>query len=293
MKVKIIVSSTIAAALLLLSSYTLLDGGEEKSQAILRTMINGMKYYHYQPQRINDDFSHNVYGQYLKRLDFNKRFFTVRDIQNLSKYEFRLDDEIEQQSYEMFDLSMNIFEQRVKEAETYMEEILTEPFDFDKDEVMKLDPEKMEYADDEQAVEERWRQLLKYQTLSRLNAALKRQEKAKNEGDEKIEIKSFTELEAEARGKVLKNNRRYFASIKKRDRNDRVSDYMNAILNIYDPHTGYYPPKDKENFDISISGQFQGIGAQLQETEEGYIKVIRIIPGSACYRQGDLAVGDL
>jgi carboxyl-terminal processing protease len=68
--------------------------------------------------------------------------------------------------------------------------------------------------------------------------------------------------------------------------------YFNAITSIYDPHTEYYAPKDKANFDIGMSGQLEGIGAQLQE-KDGFIKVTNIVPGSASWRQGQLKTGDI
>ena len=68
--------------------------------------------------------------------------------------------------------------------------------------------------------------------------------------------------------------------------------YANAIAEIYDPHTNYFPPEDKENFDISMTGKLEGIGATLTE-RDGYVKVERIVPGSASYRQGELKAGDL
>jgi carboxyl-terminal processing protease len=52
------------------------------------------------------------------------------------------------------------------------------------------------------------------------------------------------------------------------------------------------PPKDKENFDIHISGKLEGIGATLSQPN-AYIKVEHIVPGSACWKQGELEVGDL
>jgi carboxyl-terminal processing protease len=64
------------------------------------------------------------------------------------------------------------------------------------------------------------------------------------------------------------------------------------LMNVFGPHTGYFAPKKKENFDISMSGQLEGIGAQLQE-KDGDITVIRIVPGSASYRQGELEGKDI
>jgi carboxyl-terminal processing protease len=59
-----------------------------------------------------------------------------------------------------------------------------------------------------------------------------------------------------------------------------------------DPHSEYLPPEEKTNFDISMSGKFEGIGATLQN-RNGQTKVVDIIPGSASWRQGDLEVNDI
>ncbi len=117
------------------------------------------------------------------------------------------------------------------------------------------------------------------------------QDKAKEKSDT-VKIKTRDEIEVEARKKVLKSNDDYFKRLKNFDRNDRLSVYFNAITGIYDPHTEFFPPKDKANFDIGMSGQLEGIGAQLQE-KDGYIKVSSIVPGSASYKQGQLKTGDI
>ena len=41
-----------------------------------------------------------------------------------------------------------------------------------------------------------------------------------------------------------------------------------------------------------MTGKLEGIGATLTE-RDGYVKVERIVPGSASYRQGELKAGDL
>jgi carboxyl-terminal processing protease len=79
--------------------------------------------------------------------------------------------------------------------------------------------------------------------------------------------------------------------MEKLDEDDRLSLYINSLVNVFDPHTEYFPPRDKENFDIRFSGQLEGIGAQLTQKNE-YVEVSRIIPGSPSWKQGELEVGD-
>ena len=91
---------------------------------------------------------------------------------------------------------------------------------------------------------------------------------------------------------MRKSNDRFFDRMEKWTRDDLKEIYLNSIVGVYGPHTGYFPPKDKANFDISMSGQLEGIGAQLQE-RDGFIRVTSIVPGSPSYLQGELEEGDL
>ena len=294
MKARMLVSGSILAALVLLSSYTLYHHGEGgKGEILLRLMMRGMEYYHYQPQAVDDAFSEKVFTEYLERIDFSKRFFTQRDVENLAKYRYLIDDELEKGTFELFELSIGILDTRVGEAKGYVEDILAEPFDFTIAETFDSDSESMPYARNEAEIRERWRKALKYQVLSRLVSKMERQEEAEAQGGtEEVEIKTFALLEEEARAQVRKTYDDYFRRLERLDISDRRSDYLNAIAATYDPHTNYFPPKEKEDFDISMSGRLEGIGAQLRE-DNGFIKVVNIVPGSASARQGQLQVNDV
>ncbi|MEL7063568.1 MAG: S41 family peptidase, partial [Bacteroidota bacterium] len=292
MKGKVFISSLVFASLWIFSSYTFYPGGRDRGEVLMDLMIRGLEEYHYQPVAINDDFSGKVFNEYLDRLDYNKRFLLQGDVNEFYAFRDKVDDEIKEHSFQLFDLSVQKIDQRVKEAEKIVEEILENPFDFTIEESIETDPEKLSYASTEAELRERWRKELKYQTLSRVATSLKRQETKQEEDEEDFEPKSVEELEKEAREKVMKNYERYFKRLKGLNETDRLAVYFNSIANIYDPHTSYFPPKDKEDFDIDMSGRFEGIGAQLRE-EDGYIKVVRIIPGSASFRQGDLQPNDV
>ena len=73
---------------------------------------------------------------------------------------------------------------------------------------------------------------------------------------------------------------------------DMQSLYFNALLAVFDPHSQYFPPRAKEDFDIDMSGTLEGIGALLGE-DDGYVKVFEIIPGSPAWIQNLLKVEDI
>lgn len=291
MKRRILFSGLIFSALFVFSSYSFYYNDGDKGKLLVQLMMRGMEYHHYAPQEINDQFSATVVEEYLERIDDFKHFLLEEDANQLRAYEDKIDDELIAGSFEMFDLSFQLVNQRVKEARTYMDELLDQPFDFTKDEVYET--EYTQFAQDETQLKDRWRKELKFRTISRLNSAVKRQETQKKElaEGEEFEEKTFAELEEEARTQVRKNMDRYFDYFTKLDYKDRRAEYMNTVANIFDPYTNYFPPKEKEQFDIRISGRFEGIGAQLQEID-GYVQVIRIIPGSASSRQGELKPKD-
>ncbi|GAB4422719.1 MAG: carboxy terminal-processing peptidase [Bacteroidia bacterium] len=293
MKFRILLTSVVVSALVLLSSYTWYYTDEDgRGELLLQLMIQGMEYYHYQPLPLDDKLSEMVFDDYLEQLDYNKRFFTQQDIQSLSKYRHLIDDELQNKTFDMFNAAQALLTRRTDEAQGYVEAILAQPFDFNIQEELNTDTEDLRFATSEAEIRERWRQSLKYQVLTRLVSKLERQEKAAEAGDVEIEVKTFEQLEAEARAQVQETYKDYFHRLDRRDNSERRADYLNIIAAIYDPHTGYFPPKDKEDFDITMSGRLEGIGAQLQE-DNGFVKVVSIVPGSASARQGQLQVNDV
>ncbi|MGZ5282380.1 MAG: carboxy terminal-processing peptidase, partial [Bacteroidia bacterium] len=166
------------------------------------------------------------------------------------------------------------------------------PFDFTRNEEVELDGEKLPYAATKEELREQWRKYLKYQVM--LQIATQTEIQNKNAGDTAsgVKIKSPAVMEADARKKVAQTQADYFKFLKRRERTDWMGYYFNAMANVFDPHTEYFPPKEKEEFDISMTGQLEGIGAQLQE-KDGFIKVSNIVPGSASFRQGQLKAGDI
>lgn len=281
--------SVIPIAFIVFGSYTAYKQADDnKNQVLVKALIQGLNSGHYQPQPVNDQFSNKVFNLYIDRLDFNKKFFLQQDVDNLKKYFNQIDDQVKNADYTFFDLSNELVEKRINEAEEYYKDLLDKPFDFGTDEEIQLDPEKLPYARTKAELKEAWRKYLKYQVMLRLAESIEAQEKK----DSVTEIKTTAQLEEDARKKVEKSTQELFDRMKKVDKDDRLSAYLNSIANIYDPHTEYFAPREKENFDIAFTGRLEGIGATLQD-REGYIRVQSIVPGSASWKQGQLKVGDI
>lgn len=272
-----------------LSSFTVYQFG--KNHLLLEMLMSALDQAHYSPLKVNDDFSEKAFNLYLKRIDTNKKFLLKEDVEQLSKYKLKIDDEIQNGTLEFYELSNSLITKRIKEKDLWSKEILSKPLDFTKDDEYETDGDKTHFASTEADLKNEWVKMLKYQVLSRLDEALTGQEKAKAKKDTVFTEKSFDSLEVDARRKTLKANEDWFKRLNKISSKDRYSAYLNTITGLYDPHTEYFAPKDKKKFDQSMSGQFEGIGARLQQ-KDGILKVSEIIVGSPSFKQGELKAGD-
>ena len=284
--------SIVAILILIFGSYAPRQSAEDKDKVLLSVILHSLGASHYQPKELNDELSKNLFDEYLKSIDVNKKFFLKEDIEQLKKYYTSLDDQAKAGSFEFFELSHSILKTRIQQAEGYYKEILAEPFDFKEDEMIETDPDKTNYASSANELKENWRKLMKYVVLTRLHDMQVAQDKALEKKDTSFKVRTFSAMEIDAREKVLKNQNESFKRLNQLSKTEWSAMYINAIIAMYDPHSNFFPPKEKENFDIALSGQFEGIGATLQE-KDGMIKVTQIVPGSASWKQGSLKANDL
>ncbi|MEM1321974.1 MAG: carboxy terminal-processing peptidase [Bacteroidota bacterium] len=281
--------SLVVFTLLIGAAYFPFPNNAEKEAVLMYTLLGGLNQLHFDPEAIDDDYSKKVFDMYLDRIDGGRRWLTQEEVGILKKHEVMLDDEANAGTYNFFNESVELLSSSLERSQELYREVLAAPFDFSKQETIELDGDKKPFAKNEKELKEYWRKSMKYQTLVRLNAAMQEQEEGLEDGKEK---KSFEELEKEAREGVLEAYDDWYVRLKKRKRSDFLSNYLNAFTNVFDPHSGYYRPRDKENFDIGMSGTLEGIGARLQANGE-YTKVVHIVPGGPAWKMKGLQENDV
>lgn len=276
---------TIAGGAVLLTAlgFGLWDQSQTKDQLVMHIVNDALVNTHFEPKDINDELSKEVFESYLEQVDAGKRFFTQEDVDQLSVYLTQLDNQFLSGSTQFFDESYLHMENRFAEAQRYYTELLSEPFDYTLEESLDTDPENLDWAANSAELRERWRKQLKLRMLGRIYTAM---EDATEE-----EPFDFEAAEVKARERELEVHDEWFKNLFDMDRVEWFGAYMNAFTYQFDPHTTYYPPRQKENFEIEMTGQLEGIGAQLSIRGE-YVTVTSIVTGSASWRQGDLEEGD-
>jgi len=302
-----IIVAVLALSLALWSFMPKQKGDPEKDKLLLELLTFVIEKGHYSPAAIDDTFSKGVYKEFLNALDPTKRFFLQSDIDEFSKYETELDDQIKNKDLTFFDLTYTRLMKRIEESKSYYKTILDKPIDYKIDEEFNADYEKVPFANSVAELQEKWRKQIKLSALASITERLKLEEDKKNGvikdnkdsiGSKKIDKivdktpKTYEQIEKETRESSLKSMNEYFGFINDLKRDDWFAIYINTIAERFDPHTSYFAPEEKERFDVSMSGKFFGIGARLQKKND-FTEITELISGGPAWRGKELEVGDI
>ena len=136
-----------------------------KDKLLLEIISYVLERGHYSPKEINDDFSENVYFDYLDNLDGQHRFFLQTDINSFKQYKYKIDDQIKNTELTFFDLTYSKIIERMDQVEQFYKELLEQPFDFSKKHEIDLDFETAPYASDLLELKKLWRTRFKLSAL--------------------------------------------------------------------------------------------------------------------------------
>lgn len=264
---------------------------DPKDKVLLTILKYVLTQGHYEPQQIDDAFSVKVYDEFLERLDPSKRYFLQSDIDEFSVYKTKIDDQINNEDLSFFFLVYERFMQRTEESKVYYKEILANKFNFEVIETLELDPEKLSYAKSKNELMNVWKKQLKYNALTRLYDKIS-DEEDKFKTDSTYVKKPIDALEIDVREATLTSMDDLYDRIDELTYSDWFSTYVNCIAESFDPHTTYFDPNIKKQFDISMAGKLEGIGARLQKKND-YTRVVELISGGPAWKSGELEVGDI
>ncbi len=267
----------------------------EKEALILQTVLSNLGRYHFEPANIDDQFSEEAFDLYLNDLDRSRLFFTAEEVAALYVHHDQLDDQMASGSFTFFNETQDLVLSSRARAQAWYREILSQPFDLEKGTAVSLRSETDEWLTEEASLRQYWEDYLKRDLLRKLinkqKELEKKAEKAAESG-ETANTPTLAELEEEIRAETLTTFDKWFDRMAKISRSQALSQYINAITSVFDPHTSYLRPKDKENFDIRFSGRLEGIGATLQ-TSDDYTQVSSIVVGGPAWKGKELQDEDV
>jgi carboxyl-terminal processing protease len=245
-------------------------GPQANDRQVTRVVSALMLHQHLSKHLIDDEISERGLNLYLKSLDPMKIYFMQSDIDEFTKSNKDLDDQLKNGdisfAYVVFNRLIERIEERVKLADEFIEA----DHDFTLDEELITDPKALNYAKTDAEVRDRWRKRIKYDLLV---------------------FKADKEDPQEAKERLHRRYHSFAKRMQQTDSDEILEMYVTAMTTSFDPHSTYMSPSSLDNFRIIMSLELEGIGAALQMTD-GYTEVTKIIPGGACEKNGQIKVED-
>jgi len=281
------------------------ESPELRHRKLLSTIGQLLESEHYSPRKVDDEFSKEVFDNYLKALDPEKNLFIQADIKSFEKYKNTIDDEIHGADIEFTTAVDVVYEVRTQESTKIFDSIIKHPFDYAINDSVLLEADSLAYPANEKERFDRWYKVIKYKALDKYVSLIEERENYKTKAaakkdtigksKDKYVVKTDAALEVDARASVEKAYRKRFdvvAKSLKKDKEKRFEIFLNTITTLMDPHTDYFAPVEKRSFTEQMSGVIYGIGAQLGPDEYG-VKIASIQPGGPVWKSGQLVINDV
>lgn len=284
----------------------------DRDKLIGNIIKNALETYHFRNAKVDSELSDKAFDLYLEKIDYSKQLLLKDEVKALEGYRKKMHKQMVSGDHKLVQETKKIIKKRIKKIKEIKDSVFEKQFDFSKNEEVENDPEKRDFPKNEKELAELWRKSLKQATLTRFislketeDARLEKlkEEKEKNDEGKKADAKTKKdkkaekpatreELIAKAHEAIDKQYDKFLTRLEEDAETEYQEIFFNSIAGVFDPHTSYLPPREKEDFDIDISGSLEGIGAVLQEDGE-YIKVVNIVTGGAAWRQEELEVDDV
>ena len=249
-------------------------GSSDRQIALAVTSLVNKKHLSRHP--LDKEISERCLDMFLKSLDPMKVYFYQSDVDEFMKQQDELCTMIHGGDLSFAYKVFSVFLQRIDERVKMVDEILASPLDFTADEEMAINRDVVQYPRTPDEAKDRWRKRIKYDLLVLKSSDKKEEKKEGKEANDKL-------------------SRRYHSFAKRMhqtDSNELLEIYLNAFTLSFDPHTDYMSSDSQKNFEIMMGLNLEGIGAQLQASDDGYTVVKKLIPGGAAAKDGHLKIED-
>jgi len=226
---------------------------------------------HYTRQKLDDAMSQKLLATYLEMLDYNRLYFLQSDVDEFEKkYGTGLDDAIFRGDLSPAQEIFARFKERVEARVAANKKLAKKDYDFSQDRSVQLNRQKAPWPKDAADADQLWKDRVEGELLQENLAEFK--------------LRPPVETVTRRYDQALRN-------VGEMDEEDVVKTFLSALAQSYDPHSEYLSPSDMENFNIAMKLSLVGVGAVLR-SDEGYARVMEVVPGGPADRDGRLKVND-
>ena len=242
---------------------------------------------HYSDVRMSDELSCRIFDNFIDDLDPERIFFSEEDLKPLANERLLTGYRLQQGEYAIAFRIYELFRKRYAEYREFSRKYLSGKIDFSRNENYSVDRRRESRCKNHRELTALWSKYLKHQLL--IYKLMELNEESATDSKKEGKNKKSTRPPPEKR--ILQRQRDLGNMIEKREKIDILGIMLNAMATTYGAHSSYQPPKASEDFDIHMSLSLIGIGATLT-SENGYIKIVELVPGGPAAKSGKLKVND-
>ena len=247
--------------------------------------------FHVEPRPVNSVFSADVFAGMLDKTDDEKIFFLTSDISRLAPYKNTLDAEIKHRKTGYLTLFINSYRIRLKQADSLATEIGKKPFElYGADKFTAA--EQNSFPTSVSGMQQKLYKKIKAAVLDEVAANVP----GKFKTYPPLKQKKYRDsAEAASRKKIISSLKRKINYILQNPHGitQYVGNlYCETIASCFDPHTEFFSPDEKENFESELGKQPLQFGFRIKGDKSGGVLIENLQAGSPAYKCGKLTKGD-
>jgi carboxyl-terminal processing protease len=249
------------------------------------TITRMAEIYHVQPRTVDKAFSIDLYSQMIRALDQDKIYFSAEDIRQLDNWRYTLNDQLLNKKEDFLKLLINIYTRKINQTDSILDLISKSKFDLNLTETYSVAEDSSFSPTDAQRKTKIYK-LIKRNIIETIVDIYDDDSTKKNIP---VDI-----LEPSARKKVCHAFKRDIQ--RTRQSKDGLRGFVcnawcESVASCYDPHTEFFSPGKKEEFQGELGDKQLQFGFTLGEGKDA-TEITRLKPGSPAYKSGLIHEGD-
>ncbi len=288
-------------------------------RAETRWLVNSLERLHFSEMALEDIDMAEVIESFMVNLDFNHLYFREADRESfVTRFAPPMTRYLRSGNIHPAFQVFSVYRTRALDRIAWIRDYLENDFRFDEDLVYRGDREDVEWAADEDELNELWKRRIQYELLNEVLARMSPEEdveeidlafppnavqpsqsqEPEGSADETVatesegeEALSFEEALAEAKELVAKRYDRQETELKRFEPVQVQEMFLTTLANSYDPHSIFLSADSLEDLSIAIENSLVGIGAVLSD-EDGYCTIRELIAGGPAELSEQIGVKD-
>jgi carboxyl-terminal processing protease len=233
-----------------------------------------------------------IIGNFMGKLDPKSLIFLREDERQLLQYSDSLRIDFKQYSETLVTKTSKLYKKRLLNADSLISALAYQSFNFYEKEILNIDYEHgNNFASTQDSLTVEWGKVLKARILNELIFTAPDSIKELKTQKETL-LANLQEVQA----KVEKKSKYLLSKILNHPEGFETyieTAWLNAVCSMFDPHTVWFTPDQKNQFQESLSAENYGFGINFTDNDDGNIVVDGLSFGSPAWLEKDIETGDI